>query len=62
MPTTHPAPSVGPAPSARAATLVVFGANGFVIASWMYRLPDVRAHFELSPGALGTLLLAIAAG
>ena len=65
MPTTRPAPAVGTAPSvrdARTATLVVFGANGVAFASWMSRLPDVRAHFELSPGALSTLLLAIAAG
>ena len=50
------------ASAARTATLVVFGANGFAFASWMSRLPDIRAHFLLSPGELSMLLLAIATG
>ena len=50
------------ASAARTATLVVFGANGFAFASWMSRLPDIRAHFALSPGELSLLLLAIATG
>lgn len=47
---------------ARTATLLVFGANGFAFASWMSRVPDIRRHFELSPGQLSLLLLAISIG
>ncbi len=47
---------------ARNATLVLFTANGFVLASWMSRLPDVKTMLDLTAGQLGVLLLGISAG
>jgi predicted MFS family arabinose efflux permease len=41
---------------------VVFGANGFVFAAWVSRLPAVRDLLHLTPGELGVLLLCLAAG
>lgn len=43
-------------------TLAVFAANGFAFATWMSRVPDVKAGLALSPGRLGLLLLGISAG
>lgn len=43
-------------------TYASFLGNGFAIASWAARIPQVRDHFHLSPSALGLVLLAIAAG
>ena len=43
-------------------TLAVFAANGFAFATWMSRVPDVKAGLHLSPGRLGLLLLGISAG
>lgn len=40
----------------------MFGANGFMFASWMSRVPAVRDTFGLTPGQLSVLLLAISAG
>lgn len=51
-----------PVVRARNATLLVFGANGFAFASWMSRMPDIRHHFGLSPGALSLLLLSVSIG
>lgn len=48
--------------AARNGTLAVFAANGFAVASWMSRLPDLRAHFDLTPGELSVLLFAISLG
>ena len=48
--------------SARTGTLVVFGVNGFVLATWMSRIPDVKELLELSPGRLGLILLAASIG
>ncbi|GAB47692.1 MFS transporter [Mobilicoccus pelagius] len=48
--------------AARNGTLAVFAANGFAMASWMSRLPDVRERFDLTPGALSVLLFAISLG
>ena len=48
--------------AAKRAVAVVFGANGFLFASWVSRLPAVRDALHLSPGGLGLLLLCIAAG
>jgi MFS family permease len=48
--------------AARRAVAVVFVLNGFCFASWVSRIPDVREGFDLSNGALGLLLLVIAAG
>lgn len=54
-------PSSSPTRS-RNAVLLTFFLNGLAFASWVTRIPDVRASLELSNGALGLLLLAIAAG
>ncbi len=48
--------------SARTGTFVVFGVNGFVLATWMSRIPDVKELLELSPGRLGLILLAASIG
>jgi MFS family permease len=51
-----------PVPAARNAVAAVFALNGFAFASWVARIPEVRAALDLTPGQLGLLLLAIAAG
>ena len=51
-----------PVTRARDGTAAVFAANGFALASWMSRVPDIKARLDLSPGRLSILLLAIAAG
>ena len=40
----------------------MFAVAGVLLASWMSRVPDVKDMLELSPGQLGGLLLALAAG
>ncbi len=55
----------GPVPrltAARNAVATAFVLNGLCFASLVSRVPDVRAELSLSNGALGLLLLAIAAG
>jgi predicted MFS family arabinose efflux permease len=47
---------------ARNAVAVVFALNGFAFASWVSRIPEARATLGLSPGQLGTLLLALSLG
>jgi fucose permease len=47
---------------ARNGTLAVFATNGFAFASFVSRVPDVKARLHLAPGQLGMLLLALAAG
>ena len=47
---------------ARDGVLLVFAANGLVLASLLSRLPDVKQMLGLSPGELGGLLLALSAG
>ena len=47
---------------ARTAVALVFALNGFAFASWAARVPEVRTALDLTPGALGLLLLSIAAG
>lgn len=47
---------------ARDGTLLVFAANGFALASWMSRVPDVKELLELSPGLLSVLLLSVSVG
>jgi MFS family permease len=47
---------------ARIATAVVFGLNGFAVASWAVRIPTVRDNIGLSDATLGLALLATAAG
>ena len=48
--------------SARNAVAVSFFLNGFCFATWVTRIPQVRSDLSLSNGALGLLLLCIAAG
>jgi MFS family permease len=36
--------------------------SGIAFASWVVRIPDIRAHLGLSEGALGLVLLAVACG
>jgi MFS family permease len=47
---------------ARNGDLVVFAVNGFALASWMSRIPDVKQTLHLTPGSLSLLLLAVSAG
>jgi MFS family permease len=48
--------------SARNGDLMVFGVNGFALASWMSRIPDIKQTLHLTPGTLSLLLLAVSAG
>ena len=48
--------------SARNAVAVVFAVNGFAFASWVSRIPGARDALDLTPGRLGTLLLALSLG
>lgn len=50
------------ATSARNGDLLVFGVNGFVFASWMARVPDVKQLLDITAGQLSLLLLAISVG
>jgi MFS family permease len=47
---------------ARTAVAVVFVLNGFAFASWVSRIPQARQRLDLTPGQLGTLLLALSVG
>ncbi len=47
---------------ARNAVALVFALNGFAFASWVARIPEVRAALALTPGQLGILLLALSLG
>ena len=47
---------------ARASTFLVFFVNGAVLASWVPRIPAVKAHLHLSDGTLGLALLGPAVG
>lgn len=48
--------------AARNAVALSFFLNGFLFASWVSRIPEVRSELSLSNGRLGLLLLCIAAG
>jgi fucose permease len=48
--------------AARNGDLVVFAISGVLMASWMSRVPDVKALLELTAGQLGIMLLAVSAG
>lgn len=48
--------------AARDGVAVVFAVNGLLVASFISRVPDVRARLGLDNGALGVLLLAMALG
>jgi len=47
---------------ARNADFIVFGVNGFAFATWMSRVPDAKQILDLTPGALGVMLLSISVG
>jgi len=47
---------------ARNSVALVFALNGFAFASWVSRIPEARADLGLTPGQLGTLLLALSVG
>lgn len=47
---------------ARNSVALVFALNGFAFASWVSRIPEARAGLGLTPGQLGTLLLALSFG
>ena len=51
-----------PVLAARNAVVLAFVLNGFLFATLVSRIPDLRDGLSLSNGALGLLLLAIAAG
>jgi MFS family permease len=51
-----------PTTRARNAVAVVFALNGFAFATWVSRIPEARAGLGLTPGQLGTLLLALSLG
>lgn len=48
--------------AATRATAIAFAGSGFAFANWASRIPQVRDGLDLTPGELGRLLLAIAAG
>jgi len=48
--------------AATTATYAAFFGSGFAFAGWASRIPQVRDRLDLSPAALGLVLLAIAAG
>lgn len=47
---------------ARTGVFVIFAASGFAFSAWASRLPDIKRILGLTPGELGTLLLATACG
>lgn len=47
---------------ARAGVAATFVANGLLVGSWAPRIPEIKTHLGLSPGALGIALLAPALG
>jgi hypothetical protein len=44
-------------PAAKWAVYTVFIANGFVLASWASRIPQVRDGLQVTPAGLGLILL-----
>ena len=56
---THPLHTLH---KARLAVSLVFCLNGFGIANWVVRIPDVKQQLALSDGVLGLALLAVALG
>lgn len=58
----RPAPTPGQVTAAMRATYAAFIGAGFAFASWASRIPQVRDRLDLTPSALGLVLLALAAG
>jgi MFS family permease len=48
--------------SARNGNLVTFAISGFLFASWLSRIPDVKQLLNIGTGTLSFLLLALACG
>ena len=48
--------------AAARSTAAAFIGSGFAFANWASRIPQVRDGLDLTPGELGRVLLAIAAG
>lgn len=48
--------------SARNGNLATFATSGFLFASWLSRIPDVKQLLDIGTGALSFLLLALACG
>jgi MFS family permease len=48
--------------NARLAISIVFLVNGFILFSWISRIPTITDKLELSSGEVGTALMSIAAG
>jgi MFS family permease len=48
--------------TARNGNLLTFAASGFLFASWLSRLPDVKTSLDIGTGTLSFLLLALAVG
>jgi len=61
-PTSPGAPAPARIARARTADLLVFGVNGFGLASWLARVPDIKQSMSLSPGQLGLLLFSVSVG
>jgi hypothetical protein len=60
---TGSAPTADPVTSAaKWAVYTVFIANGFVLASWASRIPQVRDGLGVRPAGLGLILLSAAIG
>src|SRR5438132_10259420 len=60
---TGSAPTADPVTSAaKWAVYTVFIANGFVLASWASRIPQVRDGLGVTPAGLGLILLSTAIG
>ena len=47
---------------ARNGDLVTFATSGFLFASWLSRLPDIKVMLDIGTGTLSLLLLALACG
>src|SRR5215204_3752390 len=54
--------SIAPPRLARLAVATIFFANGFVLATWFARIPDVKQGLALGEGVFGLALLAMAVG
>ena len=48
--------------SARNGNLATFATSGFLFASWLSRIPDVKQLLDIGTGTLSFLLLALACG
>lgn len=63
--TSSPSPSPSGSPSLRrsiAAVAVVFAVSGWLMATWLARLPAVRDALQVTPGRLGIILLSLSVG